>query len=124
MNIYTHARFAMLLTVGTTLLTYTHLSMADGHPVMQWGSMELTTSVNNCLGRTKKAFYDAAVQHSQTTGRQMYGEKGDASVLVSCSPLANGHSYLLVAATSNDSGSAERLRNDIRARIARMIEFD
>ena len=31
---------------------------------MHWGAMDLETSVNNCLGRAKKAFSDAQLQLS------------------------------------------------------------
>jgi hypothetical protein len=86
--------------------------------------MDLQTSVNNCVGRGSKAFYDAGIRNAQKTGRIRYGEKGNANVLVSCTPLQNGGSHLVVSASSADSKAAELLRNDIRARIARMREID
>jgi hypothetical protein len=86
--------------------------------------MELQTSVNNCLGRARKAFADASLRETQHAGWQAYGVKGSAAVLVSCSTAANNHSYLVVMAASPDSKAAELLRNDIRSRIAAMREFD
>jgi hypothetical protein len=91
---------------------------------MHWGAMELQTSIGNCLGRAKKAFAEAHLQQTQQGGWQAYGVKGNANVLVSCSMAANNHSYLVVVAASPDSKAAELLRNDIRARIAAMREFD
>jgi hypothetical protein len=99
-------------------------SQADAPPAMHWGSLDLQTSVNNCVGRGGKAFYDAGIRNAQKTGWLRYGEKGNANVLVSCTPLQNGGSYLVVSASSTDSKAAELLRNDIRARIARMHEID
>jgi hypothetical protein len=111
-----------------TILLITLLSsqsaQAQGHPAMHWGAMELKTSVNNCLGRAKKAFSDANLQDTQHTGWQSYGVKGNANVLVSCSIGSNNGSYLVVVAASPDSKAAELLRNDIRSRIAAMREFD
>jgi hypothetical protein len=99
-------------------------SQAQGNPAMQWGAMELQTSVNNCLGRAKKAFSDAGLHDTQHAGWQSYGVKGNANVLVSCSIGSNnGSSYLVVVAASPDSKAAELLRNDIRARIASMREL-
>jgi hypothetical protein len=86
--------------------------------------MELQTSVNNCLGRARKAFADASLRETQHAGWQAYGVKRSATVLVSCSTAANNHSYLVVVAASPDSKAAELLRNDIRSRIAAMREFD
>jgi hypothetical protein len=99
-------------------------SHANAPPAMHWGSMNLQTSVNNCVGRGGKAFYDAGIRSTQKTGWIRYGEKGNANVLVSCTPLQNGGSHLVVTASSSDSKAAELLRNDIRARIARMREID
>jgi hypothetical protein len=84
--------------------------------------MELQTSINDCLGRARKAFSDARPQDTQHTG--LAGIRhGSASVLVSCSSLGN-HSYLVVVAASPDSKAAELLRDDVRSRIAAMREFD
>lgn len=113
-----------LLVIGLTLLASTGLPRAQGRPAMHWGSMDLQTSLNNCLGRADKAFFDAGVGNVQKTGWQRYGEKGNANVLVSCAPRSNNSSYLVVVAASSDSRAAELLRNDVRARIARMREID
>lgn len=110
--------------VGIALLLAATATRADAPPAMHWGSMDLKTSVNNCVGRGSKAFYDAGIRNAQKTGWIRYGEKGNANVLVSCAPLQNGGSYLVVTASSPDSKAAELLRNDIRTRIARMREID
>src|SRR5437870_5780164 len=110
--------------VGLTLLLLANVARADGIPAMHWGGMELQTSVNNCLGRAKKAFFDTGVRNTQIGGWQTYGQKNNATMLVSCAAMSNNRSYLVVVATSNDSRTAELLRNDVRTRIARMREFD
>jgi hypothetical protein len=84
--------------------------------------MELSTNWGNCLGRTKRAFLEAGVRYTQKSGWQTYGQKDNASVLVSCTPKTIASTYLLVAATSNDSKAAEFLRNDVRERIAKTKE--
>jgi hypothetical protein len=109
--------------VCITLLLAAGAAYADAPPAMHWGSMDLQTSVNNCVGRGSKAFYDAGIRNAKQTGWLRYGEKGNANVLVSCTPLQNGGSHLVVTASSSDSKAAELLRNDIRARIARMREI-
>src|SRR5215471_1656533 len=82
-------------------------SQAQGSPAMHWGSMELEASVNTCLGRAKKALYDAGLHDTQHTGWQWYGVKGSANVLVSCSNGSKGgSSYLVVVAASPDSRAA------------------
>jgi hypothetical protein len=119
-------RYAGCYALGIVLilLLLANLSTADGPPAMHWGSMELSTNWGNCLGRTKKAFLEAGVRHTQKTGWQTYGQKDNASVLVSCTPKTIASTYLLVTATSNDSKAAELLRNEVRARIARTGELD
>jgi hypothetical protein len=109
---------------GFALLFAAGAACADAPPAMHWGELDMKTSVKNCVGRSHKAFNDAGVRNSQRTGWVRYGEKGKANVLVSCTPLQNGSSYLVVTASSNDSKAAELLRNDIRSRISRMREFD
>jgi len=119
-----HSANVYSLGIGLTLFLLANLSTANGPPAMHWGSMELPTNWGNCLGRVKKAFLEAGVRHTQKTGWQAYGQKDTASVLVSCTPRTIASTYLLVAATSNDSRAAELLRNDVRTRIANMRELD
>jgi hypothetical protein len=110
--------------IGVTLLASTGSPRAQLRPAMHWGSMDLQTGLQRCLGRADKAFYDAGVRNVQRTGWQRYGEKGNANIIVSCSPKSNGASYLVVVAASGNSREAELLRNDIRTRIANMREID
>ena len=116
--------FACIAAVSVAPLLPSQSARAEGYPAMHWGAMELQTSVNNCVGRARKAFSDAGLRDTQQSGWQAYGTKGSAAVLVSCSALANNHSYLVVVGSSPDSKAAELLRNDIRTRIAKMREFD
>lgn len=116
--------FGCVTAAVAAWLLSSNTALAQGHPAMHWGAMELQTSIGNCLGRARKAFADAHLQETQHGGWQAYGAKGNASVLVSCSMAANNHSYLVVVASSPDSRAAELLRNDIRSRIAAMREFD
>jgi hypothetical protein len=99
-------------------------AQAQGAPAMHWGAMDLPTGVGHCIGRARKAYFDAGVTGEQVTGWQVFGRKGNVNVLVSCSPRTDAASYLLVVASSPDSRSAELLRNDVRTRISRMHEFD
>jgi len=112
------------LAVLATLAVAAVPAQAQGAPAMHWGAMDLPTGVNHCIGRTRKAYYDAGVTGDQATGWQVFGRKGNVSVLVSCAPRTAAASYLLVVATSPDSKAAELLRNDVRTRISRMREFD
>jgi hypothetical protein len=112
------------LVVTVTVLLLASRAQAGGSPAMQWGSMNLPTSVGNCLSRADKALSDAGVGNTQQTGWQWYGERSGAAVLVACSALSDTSSYLVVIASSDDSSQAELLRNDVRARIAAMSEFD
>lgn len=116
--------FCCIAAVSVAPLLSSHSARAQGHPAMHWGSMELQTSVNNCLGRARKAMADASLRDTQHGGWQAYGVKGNANVLVSCSLSNNNRSYLVVVAASPDTRAAELLRNDIRTRIANMREFD
>ena len=109
---------------GLGLLLIADLGTAAGIPAMHWGGMELQTSVSHCIGRARKAFFEAGVRNTQIGGWQAYGQKNTGAVLVSCAALSNNRSYLTVVGTSNDSREAELLRNDLRTRIARMREFD
>ena len=119
MNLQRYAAYSAL-GIGLILFLLANSSTADGPPVMHWGSMQISTNWGNCLGRTKKAFAEAGVRYTQKTGWQAYGEKNNASVLVSCTPKTIASTYLLVAATSNDSKAAELLHNEVRALIARV----
>ena len=121
MNKLIRIQAVCLITVG---LMYASVAEAQVAPAVQWGEMDLQTSLSNCLGRAKKAYFDAGVQKTQIAGWLVDGEKGSANVLVSCTPLASSTSHLVVVTTSSDSKAAELLRNDIRARIASMREFD
>jgi hypothetical protein len=120
-------------TISTTLATAAFAALANaftpivaqaqGAPSVHWGATDLPTTVVNCLGRARKAFYDAGARNVQNTGWQVYAEKGNANVVVSCTPLNDQKSYLVLVAASPDSKAAELLRNDIRTRIARMKEL-
>lgn len=112
------------LSVLLNLFILVPLVAAQGIPSMHWGGMELQTSVNNCVGRARKAISDARLNNTQVTGWQVYGRNNNAAVLVSCAAMTNNHSYLTVVASSSDSRAAELLRNDVRTRITRMREFD
>ena len=112
------------LGVLATLAVAAVPAAAQAAPAMQWGAMDLPTGVNHCIGRARKAYFDAGVTGEQVTGWQVAGRKGNVGVLVSCTPRSDFASYLLVVATSPDSKAAELLRNDVRTRISRMREFD
>jgi len=112
------------LSVLLNLFILVPLVAAQGIPSMHWGGMELQTSVNNCIGRARKAVFDARLNNTQVARWQVYGHNNNAAVLVSCAAMANKRSYLTVVASSSDSRAAELLRNDVRTRIARMREFD
>jgi|SRR5436305_5852189 len=109
--------------VVTAVLLFASRAQAGGPPAIQWGGMNLPTSVGNCLGRANKALGDAGVSNTQQSAWQWYGQRNGAAVLVACSPLSNTSSYLVVMASSDDSNEAELLRNDVRARIAAMREL-
>jgi hypothetical protein len=122
----TRARLALLSAWTCTTVIGACLpgvASAQATSAMHWGAMDLLTSHNNCLGRARKAYYDIGARNVQNTGWQVYAEKGGANVVVSCSPLNGGKSYLLVLTASPDTKAAELLRNDIRTRIARMREY-
>ena len=112
------------LAVLATLAVGVVPAQAQEAPAMHWGAMDLPTGVGHCIGRARKAYFDAGVTGEQVTGWQVFGRKSNVSVLVSCAPRTDAASYLLVIATSPDSKSAELLRNDVRTRISRMHEFD
>src|ERR1044071_819272 len=112
------------LSVLLNLLILVPPVAAQAVPAMHWGGMELQTSVNNCVGRARKAASDARLRDTQVNGWQVYGHTNNAAVVVSCAAMANKRSYLTVVASSSDSKAAELLRNDVRSRIAKMREFD
>jgi len=112
------------LVVTAAVLLLASRAQAGGPPAMHWGGMNLPTNVGNCLGRADKSLSDAGVRNSQQSGWQRYGQRNGAAVLVTCSPLSNTSSYLVVIASSDDSSEAELLRNDVRARIAALRELD
>lgn len=114
----------LLLSLSLTAVCASGAAHAQSAPSMQWGAMDLQTSQSNCLGRARKPYFDAQVERVQNTGWQVYGEKSGANVIVSCAPATQNLSHLLVIAASSDPKAAEALRNDVRARIARMVEFD
>ncbi|MFI2432162.1 hypothetical protein [Streptomyces sp. NPDC018693] len=54
---------------------------------------------------------------------QVIGGKGDVIATVVCVPQ-RGNLWVTVSAYSNDSGLAERTRNDIRSHIVSAVRFD
>lgn len=105
------------------LIIATMPARAQGAPAMHYGAMDLPTSAAYCVGRARKAYDLVNVTDVQVTQWQVTGHRGNATVLVSCTPRTKVMAYLLVVATSTDSKAAEVLRNDVRTKIASMREI-
>ena len=71
-----------------------------------------------------KAMSDTNLKLSLSKGWERIGQTAHAVVVVSCAPMGNGKTRVVVTASSTDSKTAEFYRNDIRTRIQRQRSFD
>jgi hypothetical protein len=115
---------SLVALVGTLCADTAVFAQGGSVPAMQWGTFNLNISERNCSGRAKKALADAGLAERQESGWSHYGHSQHAAVLVTCVPLSPQSVYVIVLGSSTDGKAAELIRNDIRARIQSMREFD
>lgn len=86
---------------------------SPNYPIMHWGYDTRQKSQQACVAAARNAILDHSLKSSIIGLSVVWGTSPTATVLVSCVPITQGVS-ILVAATSDDSATAERLRNEIR----------
>lgn len=86
---------------------------APHYPTMHWGYDSRPKSQQACVAAARNAILDHGLKSSIIGLSTVWGTSAAGNVLVSCVPITQGVS-ILVAATSDDSATAERLRNEIR----------
>jgi hypothetical protein len=87
-------------------------------PQLHWGFDHRPKSLEACVSSAKLAMKTKGLQSTTSGNSIVWGQSSDVTVLVKCLPIPGGVS-ILVAATSDDSATAERFRNEIR-----VITFD
>lgn len=93
-------------------------------PAVHWGTFILNGRLGSSQGRATKALADIGCTERSGDGSVKSGRKGAVTILVICTPVSATKTSVCVVASSPDSRAAELLRNDIRTRIQKMIEFD
>jgi hypothetical protein len=91
---------------------------AEYHPPVHWGFDTRPRSVHGCMNGAKLAMSRTGLTSSPVGDNLMWGMSRGVTVLVSCVAIEAGVS-ILVAATSQDSATAEDFRNRVRT-----ITFD
>lgn len=95
-------------------------------PSMHWGDDLRRISVAECVRRAKESLSNRGFSVTAMT-RPVAGTSGNVTVLVGCFRTSTaGHvpqrfrsTYILVAAASPDSATAERTRNEVRIDVMR-----
>jgi hypothetical protein len=84
------------------------------HPQLHWGADTRPKSQQACVRDAAVAMARSGLQASVNGTALVWGRSNQAAVLVSCVPIPTGVS-IMVAAASDDSALAERLRNAVRS---------
>src|SRR5215471_3064255 len=86
-------------------------------PAMHMGSDWRTMSIWDCKNKAAQAMQDNEnFLHTDRSGDQTWGYNEKTIVLVSCVSMGKSV-YILVAAASQDSAEAERIRNSVRSHV-------
>jgi hypothetical protein len=98
-------------------------------PHYHWGAIKSAFTLGEVLGIAARAMRDEGLDIHFDPGRDertpvLIGSTSQVLVFIGCGSVDHGDSWVMVAAASSDSGTAEGFRNRIRERIAKTIAFD
>jgi len=103
--------------------------MEEKHMNAQWGTftqqhgLPFNDTLNTAQASLQRHGYQIFNSTATNEGMVM-GGLGDVIVQVTCRPLNDGRTYVIVSAFSEDASAAEQARNLIRQDIQNAIRFD
>lgn len=110
---------ALILTVTTPQRT-----IAASAPAWHLGSFAKHASLAACGSFARDAVYREQLKTYAQDANTLVAGNDNVIVQISYAPQANGTTWMVVSAYSNDSALAEATRNRVREYIVKVVLFD
>jgi hypothetical protein len=97
------------------------------HPALHWGTFVRNEALNDVLSLARGEVEGAGFQILKEPNVQapvVIGQVPTAIVIVSCATVGDRQTWVMVAATSTDSSTAEKYRNLVREQITSAVAID
>jgi hypothetical protein len=118
---YKMTGLALALTWACMSLNSTHV-FAQNRPAAHWSTFNKQANACACHLFARDALMREGLTILEDSGSVLIADNNQVIAQIACKP--DGQNQIFVSAFSSDSATAERIRNNVRARIVNATLFD